>query len=275
MRRVRSSRRARRRGGGQRCLRASARSRLSVSSWRISRARPAPSARRTPISRAPGRAASEQKAGDVRAADEQHQPSDDRQQRRRTRRAARASPSCRGILPMPSAWKTSVCANRSPSSGCSAPVCRPMTCVAACACADGHAGLEPGGDHGTGSSRDPASSVPRRCRIDRHPELADECRRPCAAKSARHDAEDFERASAEQDCPPDDRRVAGEARAPRPLGEHDDIGAGIRWKIDAAELRRNAEHRQVVGRCRFARTALPCSSPMFSVRVALGVRRDV
>ena len=57
--------------------------RLSVSSWRMMRRRPAPSAERTASSRVRTRGARQQQVGDVGAADQQHEADDAEEQHRR------------------------------------------------------------------------------------------------------------------------------------------------------------------------------------------------
>ncbi len=61
--------------------------RLSVSSWRMMRRRPAPSAERTASSRVRTRGARQQQVGDVGAADQQHESDDAEKQHRRQPRS--------------------------------------------------------------------------------------------------------------------------------------------------------------------------------------------
>ena len=141
-----------------------------------------------------------------------------------------------------------------------------------CLC-DGHAGLEPRGQLELSLAAILQRAFRER-RIDWHPELTDERRRACASKATRHHAKNLERPSAEQDSSADDCRVTGKARAPRSFGEHDDIGAGLRRQIRTTQLCGSPEHREVVGRCRFAgefrRAVVGCQRPRRA-----GVHRDV
>ena len=219
-----------------------------------------------------GRASTQEKTGNVRAADEQQQPRDDRhradEQEERRERSGHASELAdafegedlgRRKLPR----DVGVLRANLPGDE----LCRRLSLCR------GDAGLEPGNDHVCRVSAI-LHRLARRRRIDRQPEVAGEAGRLGATKRGRHDAEDFDTPSAEGDCPPDDRRVAVESGTPGAIAEHDDIGPCIGRKIDAATLRRHAEHRQVVGRCGFAKQAYNLGAhghPCFEI----GVGRDV
>ena len=164
---------------------------------------------------APGGAATEQEAGDVGAADEQHETGDDRHQadegkerRERLRHAAEAA----------DAVDAEDFAQREPRGGVGILRREPLADDERCRLRlfRAHAGPEPRDD----LERVPAAILqhaPGLRGIDRHPELAHESRRARPAKSARHHADDFERLASELDRPTDDRRIAPKARAPGSL----------------------------------------------------------
>ena len=206
----------------------------------------------------PGGAASEQESGDVRAADKKHETGDDRHAGRRTRRAAASVFVSPRNPAMPSAWKTSVCANRAPSSGCSVASLLADDLRRGLGLRDGHAALEPRANL--------ELSLPailqrpfRERRIDWHPELADECRRPCAAKSTRHDADDS-RTAVRRAGSSGRRSTDRSAKRVRHVRsrEHDHIGAGSPMERRCGRERREPRASSGSSSTSFRRTALPC-----------------